>query len=55
MMPRDFTVLPGRKISVVIEGYDNWGGETVSLDLANTTLDMPLVPKANPVAVMKLN
>ncbi|MCR6480498.1 prolyl oligopeptidase family serine peptidase [Variovorax sp. ZS18.2.2] len=55
MMPRDFTVLPGRKISLVIQAYNNWSGETISLDLANTTLDMPLVPKANPVAVMKLN
>lgn len=55
MMPRDFTVLPGRKISLVIQGYDNWNGQEVSLDLASTTLDMPLVPKANPVFVMKLD
>jgi X-Pro dipeptidyl-peptidase len=56
MMPRDFTVLPGSKISVRIDGYDaSNANQTIALDLSRTTLDMPLVPKARPAAVMKLN
>ena len=56
MMPRDFTVLPGSKISVRIDGYNSSNStQTIALDLSRTTVEMPLVPKARSAAVMKLN
>jgi hypothetical protein len=54
MMPRDFTVLPGQSISVVIEAYNSRNGQTVTLDLAETALDMPLVRKARPISMTTL-
>ncbi len=50
MMPRDFTVLPGSKVKVTLEGYQ--GTALVTLNLAHTTLEMPLVPKAHVAEVM---
>ncbi|WP_414441983.1 Xaa-Pro dipeptidyl-peptidase [Burkholderia sp. 22PA0106] len=50
MMPRDFTVLPGSKVKLKIEGYQ--GTALVTLDLLHTTLEMPVVPKAHVAAVM---
>lgn len=58
MMPRDFTVLPGSKISIRIEGYPDkiiGGAKRTTLDLLQTTLEMPVVPRAQPTAVMSLN
>ncbi len=57
MMPRDFTVLPGSKISIRIDDYKapSNASQTITLDLSRTTLEMPLVPKARSAAVMKLN
>uniref|UniRef100_UPI003BEED7D9 CocE/NonD family hydrolase n=1 Tax=Burkholderia arboris TaxID=488730 RepID=UPI003BEED7D9 len=52
MMPRDFTVLPGSKIELKLEGYQ--GSEQVTLDLDHTVVNMPVVPKANVIEVMKL-
>lgn len=53
MMPRDFTVLPGSKIALKLEGFQ--GSAQVTLDLDHTAVNMPVVPKANVVEVMKLN
>lgn len=50
MMPRDFTVLPGSKVKLKLEGYQ--GTALVTLDLSHTTLEMPVVPKAHVAAVM---
>lgn len=50
MMPRDFTVLPGSKVKLKLEGYQ--GTARVTLDLSHTTLEMPVVPKARAAAVM---
>lgn len=59
MMPRDFTVLPGSKIAVRIEGYNSdsslGDAQQIGLDLAQTTLEMPVVPKASPATVTKLD
>jgi X-Pro dipeptidyl-peptidase len=53
MMPRDFTVLPGSKIKLKLEGFN--GNTHVTLDLAHTSVNMPMVPKARVVEVMKTN
>ena len=53
MMPRDFTVLPGSKIALKLEGFQ--GSAQVTLDLDHTAVNMPVVPKAKVVEVMKLN
>lgn len=50
MMPRDFTVLPGSKVMLKLEGYQ--GTSLVTLDLSHTVLAMPVVPKAHVAAVM---
>ncbi|MPV61428.1 Xaa-Pro dipeptidyl-peptidase [Burkholderia sp. HI2761] len=50
MMPRDFTVLPGSKVKLKLEGYQ--GTSLVTLDLSHTVLAMPVVPKARVAAVM---
>lgn len=59
MMPRDFTVLPGSKIAVRIEGYNSdsslGDAQQIGLDLAQTTLEMLVVPKASPATVTKLD
>lgn len=59
MMPRDFTVLPGSRMSIRIEGYGaDWfvdEAQTISIDLAHTTLEMPLVPKARVEAATQLD
>ncbi|MEP7452104.1 CocE/NonD family hydrolase [Phyllobacterium sp. SB3] len=58
MMPRDFTVLPGSKISVFIEGAYHprrGGAKETTLDLSQTTLEMPVVKRAIPSTVMMLN
>ncbi|WP_279613828.1 Xaa-Pro dipeptidyl-peptidase [Burkholderia gladioli] len=51
MMPRDFTVLPGSKVKLKLQGYQ--GTAQVTLDLAHTTLQMPIVPQARVAAVMR--
>lgn len=51
MMPRDFTVLPGSKLKLTLEGYQ--GTSRVTLDLTQSLLDMPVVPKARVKAVMR--
>jgi X-Pro dipeptidyl-peptidase len=53
MMPRDFTVLPGSKIELKLEGFQ--GSAQVTLDLDRTAVSMPVVPVAKVIEVMKLN
>ncbi|WP_304358877.1 CocE/NonD family hydrolase [Collimonas fungivorans] len=58
MMPRDFTVLPGSKISIYVQGYNadsSMSAQQIVLDVSQTTLEMPVVPRARARAVMKLN
>ena len=52
MMPRDFTVLPGSKLKLTLQGYQ--GAARVTLDLTQSVLDMPVVPKARVKAVMRV-
>ncbi|MFM0596466.1 CocE/NonD family hydrolase [Paraburkholderia dilworthii] len=53
MMPRDFTVLPGSRIELKLEGFQ--GSAQVTLALDRTAVNMPVVPVANVIEVMKLN
>ncbi|MBB5406041.1 hypothetical protein QF000_000167 [Paraburkholderia atlantica] len=49
MTPRDFTVLPGSKVKLTLAGYQRTA--LVTLDLAHTPLERPMVPNARVAAV----
>ncbi|WP_323122840.1 Xaa-Pro dipeptidyl-peptidase [Burkholderia alba] len=53
MMPRDFTVLPGSKLKLTLQGYQ--GTSQVTLDLTQSALQMPIVPKVRAAEVMRAN